>query len=179
MYIWTAIDIDNQLNNILPTAKEIEQNLAFKNSAFTLPFHISLKISFWIEDSDYLSVIKTLTAYYKTLSPFEIKIKGIEIENNIVWIKMDENGALNKIHNELDQLLMQKHGVSRHAFDLDFKFHTTLFLDDDSNKILTAFNQIKNLKLPSSLRANKFIIGSSKTGKIGSYKVTNSVDLSP
>ena len=177
MYIWTAIDINTQLKSILPKAKEIEQKLGFKNSAFTLPFHISLKISFFVDDNKHLAVINTLNDYYKTLLPFFVEIDGIEIENNIVWIKMKQNKILDKIHSDIDQLLLKNHGITQHAFDLDFKFHTTLFLDDDKNKILTAFNLIKDVDLPLFVNANRFIIGWSPTGKIGTYSVISSIDL--
>lgn len=177
MYIWTAINIDNQLKGIKALAQKIEKEIGFENSAFTLPSHISLKISFFVEDKDYPYVIETLLDYYKTVKPFFVDVECIETENNIVWIRMNENPVLNQIHKDLDSILLEKHGIVPHTFDLDFKFHSTLFLDSDKEKIHAAYRQIKDAKIPLSLCANKLIIGSSPSGKIGTYHVTHTIEV--
>ena len=177
MYVWIAIDIDNQLKEVKAHAQSIEKEIGFENSSFTLPSHISLKISFAVNDEAYPCVIQILLDYCKTLKPFSVDIEGIEIEDTIVWIRMKENDILNRIHKDLDQILMERHNVAPHKFDLDFKFHSTLFLDSDKEKISAAYDQIKNVELPLSLCADKLIIGASASGDIGTYRVTHNIDL--
>ena len=177
MYIWTAIDIDDQLCELRALAESIEKEIGFEHSAFTLPSHISLKISFFVEDEVYPRVIETLLDYYKTVKPFFVDAECIEIENNIVWLRMNETPILNQIHNDLDRILLEKHEIMPHPFDLDFKFHSTLFLDSDKEKIEMAHNRIQDAKFPLSLCANKLIIGASPSGKIGTYGVTHTIDL--
>lgn len=177
MYVWTAINIDNQLQEIKALAQKIEKEIGFESSALTLPSHVSLKISFSVNDADYPHVIETLLDYYKTVKPFWIDVECIEIENNIVWIRMNENSMLNQIHKDLDRILFEKHDIVPHPFDLDFKFHSTLFLDSKKEKIEMAYNRIKDAKFPLSLCADKFIIGKSPSGKIGTYHVTHTIDL--
>ncbi len=172
MYIWTAIDVDHQLENIKALAQITEKDLKFENSAFTLPSHISLKISFRVDDAMYPLVEKTIFEYYQTVKPFEIEVSGIEFENTIVWIRMKENETLKQIHDDLDKILFEKHGIARHAYDLDFKFHTTLFLDPDQKKIQTAYNRIKDIEIPSFLHPRNLIIGTSESGAVGTYHVT-------
>ncbi|MBE6698974.1 MAG: hypothetical protein E7584_01865 [Ruminococcaceae bacterium] len=177
MYVWTAIDVDDQLEEIKGKAQDIEKNLNFENSTFSLPFHISLKISFAVDDGAYPCVIQTLLDYYKTLKPFSVDVSGVEIEGTIVWIRIKENATLCRIHKELNQILMAKHNIIPHKFDLDFKFHSTLFLDSDKEKIATAYDRIKDIKIPLSLCAKKLIIGASKSGDVGTYSVTHSIEL--
>lgn len=177
MYIWTAINIDDQLKGLKHHVQRVEKQWGFKNSTLTLPFHISLKISFEVSDTIYPNIIKTLYDYYKALEPFDIEVAGIEIENMIVWIRMKENPVLKRIHEELDQILMEKHGIMRHEYDLDFKFHTTLFLDADEKKISEAYGKIESVNLPSRLHAKELIIGESKTGEVGTYRVTHNIEL--
>ena len=177
MYIWTAIDIDDQLCELRALAESIEKEIGFEHSAFTLPSHISLKISFFVEDEVYPRVIETLLDYYKTVKPFFVDAECIEIENNIVWLRMNETPILNQIHNDLDRILLEKHEIMPHPFDLNFKFHSTLFLDSDKEKIEMAYNRIQDAKFPLSLCANKLIIGASTSGKIGTYGVTHTIDL--
>ncbi|MBQ7392330.1 MAG: 2'-5' RNA ligase family protein [Clostridia bacterium] len=177
MYVWTAIDVDDQLKEIKGKAQGIEKNLNFENSAFTLPSHISLKISFSVSDTDYPCVVETLLDYYKTVTPFCVDVEGIETENTIVWIRIKENAVLNRIHKDLDRILMEKHGIVPHQFDLDFKFHSTLFLDSDKEKIKIAYHQIKDVKVPLSLCADAIIIGASPSGDVGTYGVTHTISL--
>lgn len=177
MYVWTAIDVDNQLKEIKAQAQDIEKKLKFENSAFTLPSHISLKISFSVSDADYPHVIETLLDYYKTVTPFCVDVDGIETENTIVWIRIKENAVMNQIHKDLDRILLEKHGITPHQFDLDFKFHTTLFLDSDQKRIAVAYNRIKAAKVPLSLCADAIIIGASHSGDIGTYSVTHTIPL--
>lgn len=177
MYVWTAINIDDQLNEIKAQAQVIEQKMNFANSAFTLPSHISLKISFFVDDKIYPCVLQTLLDYYKTVKPFSVDVNDIEIEDTIVWIRIKENDTLRQIHKELDRILQEKYNILPHKFDLNFKFHSTLFLDSDKEKISAAYDQIKNVELPLSLCAHKLVIGASASGDIGTYRVTHNIDL--
>ncbi len=175
MYIWTAIDVDDQLKEIRSQTQNI--SVGFDNPALTLPFHISLKISFCVDDAISPHVIETLLDYFKTLKPFWVDVDGIETENNIVWIRIKENDALCQLHNDLDLILMEKHNVPRHAFDLDFKFHTTLFWGLETEKITQTYTRIKNAPVPKTLAADKLIIGASQSGKVGTYRVTHNIAI--
>lgn len=177
MYIWTGINVDSQLADLKSQVKAVEESIGFDNSNFTLPFHISLKISFEVDGGIYLDVVNTIIEYYKTLTPFDIAVSGIEIENIIVWIRMKESEITNKIHDDLDRILMEKYGVPRHEYDLDYKFHTTLFMDSDEEKIFSAYREIKDIKIPSTLHVDSFLIGASETGALGTYKVTHNIKI--
>jgi 2'-5' RNA ligase len=177
MYIWTGIDVDSQLSDIKSQVKLVEESIGFNNSNFTLPFHISLKISFEVDNTIYSDVVNTIVEYYKTLKPFDIEVSGIEIENVIVWLRMEESEITNKIHDDLDRILMEKYGVPRHEYDLDYKFHTTLFMDSDEEKIFSAYHKIKGMEIPLSLHADRFLIGASATGALGTYKVAHNIKI--
>jgi 2'-5' RNA ligase len=175
MYIWIGINVDDQLKKIKERSFAIEKKLGFKNSNFTLPLHISLKISFEVDDSVYSSVIRTIAEYYQKLNAFEVDVKGIENHEEIIWIRMLSNESINKIHDDLNEILKNKFNVGLHEYDLDYKFHTTLFMDNDSEIIDKAYDLIRNEDLPSKLIVNKFVIGTSESGKLGSYSVNNTV----
>ena len=177
MYVWTAVDLEDQLGEIKPQVRAIERELGFGDSALTLPFHISLKISFSVSDELYPDVIDTLFAYLRTVKPFDVHVSSIEMENSIVWIRMKENTFLRQMHADLDGILMERHGIRQHPYDLDFKFHTTLFLDPDGEKIRAAYFGIKELPIPATLRANSLLIGVSESGAIGTYRVTHRIGM--
>jgi 2'-5' RNA ligase len=177
MYVWIGINVNDQLLALRNEAKKIEDSIGFSTSCYTLPYHISLKISFAVDDNLYPSVVDDILTYYKKIKPFEIYIKGIENEQTISWIRMQDNDKLNQIHDDLNLLLLNKYGIPYHEYDLDYKFHTTLFMDSDSEKVMVAYNQIKEMELPNSLLVNKMLIGASKTGALGSFSVTHEVEI--
>ncbi len=171
MYIWLGIDVDSQLKEIKEEAKKIEKEIGFMHSNFTLPLHISLKISFDINDNLTDQLITDISNFFNTIKPFDIQVEGIEHDNTITWIRMKNNKYLNLIHDELNKFLLEKYCVPLHEYDLDYKFHTTLFMDEDSSRVKKAYDSVKEINVPLKLMANKFLIGKSKEGKLGTYKV--------
>ena len=175
MYIWIGINVDEQISIIKDKAYAIEKSLKLMNSNFSLPLHISLKISFEVEDSVYLNVIQRITEYYQTLNSFEVEVKGIEKYEGIIWIRMLHNERINKIHDDLNEILMSKFNVGLHEYDLDYIFHTTLFMDNNTEKINKAYDLIRDEVLPSKLVATKFVIGVSESGKLGTYSIYKTI----
>lgn len=177
MYIWIGIDVEKQLLDVKEKAIDIDRALAFKNSCFTLPMHISLKMSFPIRISEKEEIIKTISDYYATLKPFEIEIGEIEKYDHIIWIRMKKNAYLNKISYDLNNILLKKYRIGLHEYDLDYQFHTTLFMDNDAEKINRAFEEIQSVVLPKTLSANKFVIGISESGDLGTFSIYKSIIL--
>lgn len=177
MFIWVAINVDEQLKKLKQNAMLIDKRLGFEHSCAELPYHISLKILFEIDNEIYDSVISELEKYYSNLVPFTVNVKSLEKYKNIIWIKMARNKQLNKIHKDLNEILFSKYNIGLHELDSDFIFHTSLFIDDDSLKINKAYSEIKNEFSPKKLYVNKFIIGTSKSGEIGTYSVLKEVNV--
>ena len=174
MYVWVGIDVDAQLPEIKKHAWAINDEIQFENFCTTLPLHISLKMSFAVDDAIADDVMNTIEEYYATISPFEIPVRGIEDEGCIVWIRMEACAELNRIHDDLNRILGERYGVGLHEYDCDYKFHTTLFMGEE-DKIHAAYAQIKNDALPKTLVANRFVIGGSENGKLGTYAVFRAV----
>ena len=177
MYIWLGINVDDQLSDLRCRAEKIEKGLNVKNSCYTLPMHISLKISFPMEEALFDSVVADVEKIYSSHEAFDIEADGIENESVIVWIRMKENEKLNAIHDELNELLLRKYGVPLHEYDTDYKFHTTLFMDSDTDKMNAAYDAIKNETMPKTLRADRFPIGTSKSGALGTYSVYKEINI--
>ena len=175
MYIWVGLNVEEQLKDARMAVDRVFDKIDISNVTCQLPLHISLKISFEIENSLFDSILNDIIAIYKLQQPFEIKIKGIEIYQNIEWIRMYSNENLEALATELNIMLRDKYGVPLHEYDLDFVFHTTLFMDDDAEKINAAHNLLDNVYLPETLIANTFVIGKSETGENGTYEIYKTV----
>lgn len=175
MYVWIGIDVDDQLTSVKARTQEVERRIGFEHSNFTLPLHVSLKISFRVEESARGEVIDTILQYYKGIEPFEIEVSGIEREGGIVWIRYRESETLNRIHDDLNRILLEGYGVPLHAYDLDYKFHTTLFMDDDAEKLAAAHREIREMTLPERVRVKALLLGTSESGALGSFRVVHRV----
>lgn len=178
MYIWAAINVDNQLQTQKRIVKDIEKDISFNESNVSLlPLHISLKISTEINEEIEDEVRKDIADILRSTPRFNIDVEGVENSGTVVWIKMKENNELKSLHEKLCVLFKEKFNVPLHQFDDGFVFHSTLFLDSDVEKIKKAYMKVKNIALPQTLVAQKFIIGSSKNGEIGTYSVDQEIDV--
>ena len=175
MYIWVGINVEDQLGEVRRAVDGVFEKIEISNVTCQLPLHISLKISFEIENSLFGDVLDDITRVYGACEPFEIKVKGIEKHENIEWIRMYSNEKVEALATELNMMLREKYGIPLHEYDLDFVFHTTLFIDDDPEKINAAHSLLGNVHLPDTLVANTFVIGNSETGQNGTYRVYKTV----
>jgi len=175
MYIWFAVDVDEQAYEIRANAENYAKKMTLYSPTLTLPFHISLKISFQVPDDKVDEIIVCLENYFSTISPFEIKVREIEKSGNIIWLVMEENEILNCIHNDLDKILLDKFGVIQHKFDKTFIFHISILIFDNKKQADGAFAELKNTDLPKIFDAKKIVIGTSPNGKPGTYKVIKEI----
>lgn len=179
MFYWVAIDLEQELQELRQAQLTVAEEVGLLGScALTLPLHVSLKISFPIEEEQKDDVDKALTAYFKRQKPITIVPDAIVKDGSILWIKMEKNEELLRLHDELDQMLGKDFGIPQHSFDKCFLFHATLFMDDGQSKIDAAFERMKGVPLPKSIRANRFILGSSPTGEAGTFSVDKRISVS-
>ena len=177
MYIWVGADVDSQLGEIKDLTKKTEEALGIVPSTLTLPLHISLKISFCVDNRIVDDVIESLSEIYETIKPFYVRTKKIEHRGKLVWIRTKKSAKLDSIHNRLDKVLNEKHSVELHDFDRHYLFHTTLFMCEDKEKSGTAYEAVKEAPLPQKLRIDRLVIGQSPDGTAGTYKVIKTVCL--
>ncbi len=171
MYIWLGINVHEPLIAAYERAKEVACKLCLEQSCTTLPFHVSLKISFPVTEEQFDSVVDTVEDYFSTIRPFSVEVAGMEVEDTIAWIRMRRNPDLDRIHDDLNRMLLEQYGVPLHEYDTDYKYHTTLFMDDDPQKIAAAAAQMDGIPLPDVLTVNRLLLGCSPTGKVGTYRV--------
>jgi len=173
MYIWTGIDVDEQLLPLKEKVYEIRRKLDFDNANPDFPFHMSLKISFFVNDNVADRLIDDIKHWYKTISPFYVQTDSIQRENSIVWLRYCDHYELNKIHDQLNNMLLSKYGIPLHEYDTDYKFHTTLFMNQSVDELQTAFELVKSEMVPDRVYVNSFLIGTSESGDFGTFKISH------
>jgi 2'-5' RNA ligase len=177
MYIWIAIDVNEQVRELREFAENYVNKHGLTSPALTLPFHISLKISFQIPNDKRQEIICDIRDFCRTLKPFTIPVGGLEKNDTIIWLTMQECDDLNLIHDDLDELLLKKYGVVQHTFDKSFIFHTSVLIMNNEERLCNAYEAINGTPIPNELKAEKIIIGSSMNGQAGTYTVNEEIML--
>lgn len=175
MHIFIGIDVDEYFVQLGKEVKKINRLLGFRDS--TLPLHISLKYVFPIDDDKCSCVLEDVRSFFHNKKQFLIEANKIENVGNIVWLRLKNNDLIDNIHMELVTLLKDKYNIIPHAYDNDYIFHITLFMDDDKELIDKSYQMIKDFKIPNTFQAKKIAIGLSREGKVGTYYVTEELSL--
>ena len=173
MYIWAGINVERALKTVKNKAKLIYDTLPFAEKLYTMPMHVSLKMSFEVDDTIASNVLSVLQDIFARQSPFKIQVIGPETHNNIAWIRIAQNLPLNKLHDTILNALRDKFNIQPHEYDLDYVYHVTLFMDDKAEVVKCAAEQIATTPLPKLLTVDTFLIGTSENGKVGTWTVKN------
>lgn len=177
MFIWSGINIEDQLHELKIRKAEIEEKLSITDTVVNLPLHVSLRISSQVQDEVAPSLINDVLELYKSLSPIDILTDGIEREGDIIWLRFKENDEINGIHNHLCALMEERYNIPHHPFDLEFKYHTTLFFGIGEEKLTAAYDLLRDAKIPTSVTLNRPVIGSSESGLAGTYEIIHTVEI--
>ena len=180
MYIWTGLVFNkNDEAYIREICKEINKKYKLDENSFTLPQHISLKISF--DSEEYKDVIEYVKSILENQKRIRVKIIGIsKINNGVIWLDVEENQELRRIHNLLNERLKETYNISLANFDGDkFKFHSTLFQDknicDEHEKLISEITN--KLKFPFELEMAEINFGISEVCTVGTFKLVDTLML--
>lgn len=176
MYIWIGCRLPEEFENALRArCVPLGQELGLDLAGFSLPQHISLKISFEAGER-YGEILDFLEKVLKKEKEFYVNLSDVERMGNILWLAFRENGTLRRLHNMLDVELNNRFGISQHLFDKAFAFHSTLFLGEPE-RLDMARLVLADLQLPETLRIDTFLLGVSETGTSGSYQVVRKIQV--
>lgn len=170
MYLWMAVDLAGQLEEIRRRALKENEKIGLSEAAFTLPAHVSLKISFPVAGEASESVQQEAAEIFRRMPPFSIRVKGLQQGPGVLWIAMEENEKLRLLHEKMVALAAE-YGAPAHPFDLDFCYHSTLFLSGETEKLALMEKALEEVRLPGCVPAAGFLIGGSESGKPGEYRV--------
>ncbi len=175
MFLWIGCKLPESFSSELRAhCYRAEHFPQLDTSGFTLPQHISLKISFEVEQAD--GIVSFLGELLGRQQPFSVHPRQVAREGGILWISFAENAPLKKLHNLLDRELLQNFSIRQHPFDKEFLFHSTLFMGPPELLEQTK-RHMDSLPLPQELPIDTFLIGISETGKSGSYRVIREIKV--
>ena len=175
MYIWAGLILNkNDENEIRKICKEVNYNYKVNEQAFTLPQHISLKTSFDVDN--YKEVVDYMKSILKeNLSSIEITITGIsKLNNGVIWFDIEEHKELRKLHNMLNEKLLEKYEIPLIKFDgNNFQFHSTIFQDINIDEGLNDMVEVlkSKFKFPLVLKVNEINFGISEIGTVGTFRI--------
>lgn len=176
MYIWIGCLLPKEFeNDVRARCTPIAQEFGLDSSGFSLPQHISLKISFDVGEH-YEDVLDFLQSLLLSEPQFYVNPKQVERQGNILWIPFRESGQLQHLHNMLDKQLKLRYGIAQHLFDKAFRFHSTLLTGPEA-MLSEAAERLQDLPVPSQLKIDTIALGISETGKSGDYRVVRELHL--
>ena len=161
MHVWVGCDINPKFTEYREKVKEFNKDLNLSEYALNFPQHISLKITFEMEEEIAKHCIKDMIELLKTAKPFVAKVEKLELtDGGIIWLRMEENEQFKALHDELDQIAIS-YAVKQHQFDKNFIFHSTVIMDENREKLETMFERLKDVPYPEELKVNTFLVGHS------------------
>ena len=176
MYLWVGCKLPEEFEQeIRRHCLILNQLIGLDTVAFELPQHISLKISFQAEHPD--EILAHLEAFLSTQAPFDVQILNAEQFGQILWLTISENETLNRLHAELDAQLEHRFEIPQHEFDKCFKFHSTLFMDADTQKVSQMYATLKDYPFTRKLTVDTFLLGQSETGKPGTCSIVRRIKV--
>lgn len=176
MFIWIGCELPKEFElDLRDACLEASEGLELDFSCFTLPQHISLKISFQA-GPDYEPVLDFVESLLRKEKKFYVNPKEPEQAGSILWLAFRESGTLRRLHNLLDRDLKRWFGIPQHLFDKAFAFHSTLAMGKPE-EIAAYKARLEGLDLPESLKIPAFLLGISESGKGGTYRVVRRIEL--
>ena len=176
MYIWIGCKLPESFEQELRSfCLKKNASIGLDTTAFSLPQHISLKISF--DTPEYEAVLTELVDFLLVRQPFSVRLRSVEQAGNILWLPVEENRILRQLHDQLDNFLRCRFSIPQHEFDKAFLFHSTLFIDESIEKIATMRKAMVAFPLPWELKIDTFLLGLSEDGTNGSFHVARVIEL--
>jgi len=176
MFIWIGCKLPEEFEGeIRSHCLTLNEEIGLDTVAFSLPQHVSLKISF--DTPRYEEVLEDLARFAAGQAPFSIRIRDARQAGNILWMPVEENAHLRRLHDELDARLESRFGIGQHEFDKCFLFHSTLFMDADGEKIAKMRDSLAEYPIGRELRIDTFLLGLSETGKPGSCRIVREIKV--
>ena len=177
MYLWFAVSVDDYYKKLKEKAFKINDELGIGFGIFSLPYHISLKITFEAPLDKENEIIDRVASFFQTLKPFTVYPKKVENAKTILWIRYQDNEYLKSIGSKLNEILNKEYDISYHEYDLEFIYHTTIFMNDDESLIEKGYELLKDEDLPDEILINKCLIGTSEEGLPYTFKVIKEIEL--
>lgn len=176
MFLWIGCKLPAEFEKEIRTfCLEKNEQIGLDTVAFSLPQHISLKISF---DTDWADeILEDLSQFAAAQAPFSVHVKGAEQAGNILWMPIEENDRLRRLHEALDIRLESRFGIPQHEFDKCFLFHSTLFMDGDTEKLTKMQAALADYPISRELRVDTFLLGQSETGTPGTCRIVREIKV--
>lgn len=179
MYIWAGCKLPEDFSRSLrQTCAAYNQDIGLDTAAFQLPQHISLKISFQASEEQAPEILDFLETLLSREVPFSVTVLEPEHYESILWLNIAENARLQALHEMLDARLEERFRIPQHEFDKCFRFHSTLFQDDRSDRMQTMYSRLQFFPLPQTLPIDTFLLGISADGKPGTCKIVREIKIS-
>ncbi len=174
MYIWIGCKLpEDHAKELRQHCLRANRDVGLDTRNFELPQHISLKISFPTDRTE--TVLAWLREYLARQEAFWVTLERVEKIPGVLWLAVGDNPVLEKLHTQLDAELEMRFGIPQHTLDKRFRFHSTLFMDGDGEKLSQMAEELADLPLPQTLPVDTFLLGVCEDGDPFGYRVLEQI----
>lgn len=178
MYIWAGCKLPEGYSEYVRSiCNDLNQDIGLDTAAFSLPQHVSLKISFFTDDEKAQTVLDFLAAFLSEQAPFSLTVTEAEQLEGILWLRIAENTRLQFLHEQLDSLLEARFQIPQHPLDRCFVFHSTLFQDSRTEKIGEMLQKLQGISFSQTLPIDTLLLGVSTDGTPGTCKIVREIKI--
>ena len=151
-----ALLANSEIHNVVRRLSwEIHQKYRTGTGVASLPPHVSLKQPFRIQN---LSALENyMDELANSIQPFEVRLTELQVipisfagtEYGLLWIDVEENKELRKLHNRLNNELSARFGDSPADFDGEaYHFHLTIAMGGQPVEVYRRFyNELSTPKI--------------------------------
>ena len=145
--------------NINEEIKEIclkeNEDLHLSERFFNFPLHISLKRTFQTDCYD--DVKKDLD---ELLNKEIYCGKTYLVKNkDMLWLRVDHEKEILKLHNDIDELLLNKYGIEIDTFDKNYVPHITIFHKGLKENLDIMYDRLGDVLNGKEITIRKYMIG--------------------
>ena len=157
MWIYGVIN-QNIIDNIKEICHECNKDLCLSERYLNFPLHVSFKRSFYTDN--FMNIKEEAISLMKNYGPIHCGSYYLERYKDLLWLRFTDEEKLNDIHDELDEMLLNKYDIPLDEYDQNYAPHVTLFRSPDEDKLDVMHERIKGIIIYEPIIIDKIIIGS-------------------
>ena len=134
--------LEDTNNDIKTICLRNNTDLKLSERFFNFPLHVSFKRTFITDNFN--EVKDDVKDYFKNKGKIYAGKTTLVMNKDMLWLTLNDSNNLIEMHNELDEMLLEKYNIQIDYYDKNYVPHITIFHDDDIDKLKIMYERLNN-----------------------------------